>query len=396
MKIKAVIGILIVLVLLISTASAQSSNQDPISGFISWIKNLIQGQSTAAITSSTTFAGWRASNYGYQTHSPPQYWINVANKISSKFPGSTPAGIWLVGETDGDGPGTILYMPSSGTYSNIRFEGADIAEPYLSAFDAAGIKVILQVEPMNGDVNTLIDIVISRYKSHPSVIGFGIDLGWYKTCTEGCKPTTENVISWNNKLHSYSSDYTLMLVHYDTDKIPTGIPTDILIVDNTEDNGNLATLVSENVLMEEEYPNNPYGAQIGSTSDMPIWSAKTDPVKDIGDAIRTGTGRPISIFWSDESIVTLFPPAIYNLVLTPTPTVTTTATPTSTATPVVTQTSIQTQLPTPTPTHTHTPTQTVQPDIQTVNSEMINPLFYLILIGIVIVVLIYNKKKNKK
>jgi hypothetical protein len=269
---------------------------------------------TLALASDLPLAGWRSSAYGYQTASPPSYWINVANDISSKFPGTTPGGIWLVGETDGDpATGTILYMPSSGTYPNIRFEGGDIAEPYLTAFDSAGIKVILQVEPMNADVNTLIDIVMNRYKNHPSVIGFGVDNEWYKTCSEGCKATAAEVTSWNNQLHSINPNYILMIKHFDEAKLPTGIPTDVLVVDDDEDNGNLNTLVSEHVSMANTYPNNPYGAQYGYPSDQNIWGSMSGPVKQIGDAIKSAlNSRVISIFWVDFSITTIYPPSTWD------------------------------------------------------------------------------------
>jgi hypothetical protein len=271
-----------------------------------------------AVTGSGSYlplAGWRSSAYGYQTGSPPSYWINVAKDISSKFPGTTPGGIWLVGETDGDpATGTILYMPSSGTYSNIRFEGGDIAEPYLTAFDNAGVKVILQVEPMNADVNTLIGIVMNRYKNHPSVIGFGVDNEWYKTCSEGCKATAAEVTSWDNTLHAINSNYVLMIKHFDEAKLPTGIPADVLVVDDDEQNGNLNTLVSEHVAMASHYPNNPYGAQYGYPSDSNIWSSMSNPVKQIGDAIKTAlSNRIISVFWVDFSIKTIYPPATWNV-----------------------------------------------------------------------------------
>jgi hypothetical protein len=272
------------------------------------------GSSAASTTQSISLAGWRSSSYGYQTASPPSYWINVANDVSSKFPGTTPGGIWLVGETDGDpATGTVLYMPSSGSYPNIRFEGSDIAEPYLTAFDNAGVKVILQVEPMNADINTLIDIVMNRYKSHPSVIGFGVDNEWYKTCSDGCKATAAEVTSWNDKLHSINPNYILMIKHFEESKLPTGIPTDVLVVCDDEDNGNLNTLVSEHVSMAGTYPSNPYGAQYGYPSDQNIWGGMTDPVKQIGDAIKNGlNSRAISVFWVDFSIKTIYPTATWN------------------------------------------------------------------------------------
>lgn len=261
----------------------------------------------------TVYAGWRSSAYGYQIASPPSYWVNVATAMSKKFPGTTPGGIWLVGETDGNpATGTLLYMPSSGSYPNIRFEGADIAEPYLKAFDAAGVKVILQVEPMNADIMTLIDIVMNRYKDHPSVIGFGIDNEWYKTCPDGCKATAADVISWNNKLHSINPDYILMIKHFEESKLPTGIPADVLVIGDDEQNGDLDTLVSEHIAMENQYPNNPYGAQIGYPSDNNIWDSMSDPAKQLGLPIQTAIGRPISVFWVDFSITKVFPPSQYN------------------------------------------------------------------------------------
>jgi hypothetical protein len=269
-------------------------------------ENDMDSYSDPEVVESVILAGWRSSIYGYQQEQPPSYWVDVAKDISSKFPGTTPGGIWLVGETDGNGPGTILYMPSSGSYSNVNFEGDDASEAYLTAFDNAGVKVILQVEPMDADVNTLIDIVMNRYKNHKSVIGFGIDIEWYGTCSDGCKPTASDVTSWYSHLHTINPNYILMIKHFEESKLPTGIPSDILIICDDEENGNLNTLVSEHKAMENRFPNNPFGAQYGYPSDKKIWQGMSDPVKQIGSAIEDAIGRPISLFWVDFSIQQLY------------------------------------------------------------------------------------------
>lgn len=267
-----------------------------------------------AFASDIPLAGWRSSAYGYQTGSPPSYWINVANDISSKFPGTSPGGIWLVGETDGyPATGTLLYMPSSGSYPNIRFEGGDISEPYLDAFDSAGVKIILQVEPMNANISDLIDIVMNRYKHHTSVIGFGVDNEWYKTCSDGCKATAEEVIFWNNKLHSINPNYILMIKHFDESKLPTGIPSDILVLCDDEDNGNLGTLVSEHEAVADRFPGNPFGAQYGYPSDENIWGGMDDPVFEVGEAVASALSpRAISFFWVDFSIEEIYPPSTWD------------------------------------------------------------------------------------
>ncbi|MBN2202572.1 MAG: hypothetical protein JW700_00065 [Candidatus Aenigmarchaeota archaeon] len=264
-------------------------------------------ESNYLFVESKILAGWRSSMYGYQQQKPPSYWVDVAKDISSKFPGTVPGGIWLVGETDGSGPGTLLYMKSTGSYPNIAFEKGDVSEEYLNAFDKANVKVILQVEPMSADINTLIDIVMSQYKHHSSVIGFGVDIEWYGTCNDGCKPSAEDVISWNDKLHSINQNYTLMIKHFEESKLPTGIPSNILIVCDDEENGKLNTLVSEHALMESKFKNNPFGAQYGYPSDKNIWQDMQDPIKQLGNAIEDRIGRPISHFWVDFSIMDLYP-----------------------------------------------------------------------------------------
>ena len=103
-----------------------------------------------------------------------------------------------------------------------------------------------------------------------------------------------------------------MIKHFEESKLPTGIPTDILVIDDDEQNGNLNTLVSEHVAMENQYPDNPYGAQIGYPSDNNIWGGMSDPAKQVGFAIQTAIGRPISVFWVDFSITKVFPLSKYN------------------------------------------------------------------------------------
>ncbi|VVB51197.1 Carbohydrate binding domain protein [uncultured archaeon] len=264
--------------------------------------------SISGVAEATTYAGWRSSPYGEQTSRPAMYWINVANTMAAKFPGSTPFGVWLVGEAVDDG--TLLYMPCTST-TNINCRGSDIYEPYLSAFDAAGVKVILQVEPRNANVPTLINIVMNRYKKHPSVIGFGIDNEWFGTCTEGCTATAAQVTSWNKALHAINPNYVLMIKHFDELKLPTGIPTDILVVCDDQFNINLPSLVEEHRTLASRFPKNPFVAQIGYPSDKAIWGTMSDPAKTIGTAIQTAVRKPISVIWVDFSITTVFPPSKY-------------------------------------------------------------------------------------
>ena len=72
---------------------------------------LIETASGASIQT----AGWRSSEYGYQ--SDPVYLIDMANQMAAKFPGSSPGGVYVVGEIYG-APGNyidnVLIVPKAG------------------------------------------------------------------------------------------------------------------------------------------------------------------------------------------------------------------------------------------------------------------------------------------
>jgi len=63
-------------------------------------------------------------------------------------------------------------------YPDIHFSGSDQNEQYLNYFDSKGMKMILQVEPGQADVSTLIRLVLDKYGHHPCVTGFGVDVEW--------------------------------------------------------------------------------------------------------------------------------------------------------------------------------------------------------------------------
>jgi len=176
-----------------------------------------------SVNETNNLVGWRSSEYGYQQEQPPSYWVNVANEMSSKFPNSEPSGIWILG-TKQDNEFCYLQFPNpGGTYDYINFSSQDENEEYLDAFDAAEIKVWLQVEPGNADVETLIDLVFNQYKHHSSVIGFGVDVEWLENTRSrnGRAVTNAEAQAWLNKIKSYDSNYKLFLKHWETNKMPT-------------------------------------------------------------------------------------------------------------------------------------------------------------------------------
>jgi hypothetical protein len=73
----------------------------------------------------------------------------------------------------------IFQSPQSSGYLR-SISDIDQAEPYLQEFDREGQKVILSIQPGKADIPQLIDLMLSRYGHHQSIIGVNGDLEWEK------------------------------------------------------------------------------------------------------------------------------------------------------------------------------------------------------------------------
>jgi len=106
-----------------------------------------------------TYVGVAIHPAGYQTDYSPNYWVNAINHISAKVPNSEPIAVWVIGVAESSGICHLLFPGPQGSYPSISFLSTDNNEEYLDAFDIAGIKVWLTVEPSDADVETLIGLV---------------------------------------------------------------------------------------------------------------------------------------------------------------------------------------------------------------------------------------------
>lgn len=93
------------------------------------------------------------------------------------------------------------------------YNQTDKVEPYLNKFDEDGLKVILSIQPNRADVSDLIDIVLSRYGHHKSVIGINVDLEWKLSGNPNHVNTAERDL-WLKKIQSYNPKYKLFLTYF--------------------------------------------------------------------------------------------------------------------------------------------------------------------------------------
>lgn len=252
------------------------------------------------------FAGVRSSNYGIKPFPAPPGWETAIKTMAGYFEGSTPCAVWIVGELSRPRDCHLFFPGDGKQYTHIQFDPVDKHETYLSAFDKAGIKVFLQVEPANADMNTLIDLVLGRYKHHPCVVGFGVDVEWHREADNpswGVKVDDAMAQQWEVRIKSHNPKYRMFLKHWDNRWMPPKYRGDIVFVDDSQELKDLNAMVTEfvNDWANVFYPNTVL-FQIGYRSDRPWWSKLENPPKTIGNALRTRIKQDLGIIWVDFTL----------------------------------------------------------------------------------------------
>jgi len=251
------------------------------------------------------FAGVRSSIYGLKPFPGPDSWKKAIMAMAGHHPGATPVAVWIVGHL-GRPRDCVLEFPGDGqAYPDIRFDEFDRHEPYLEAFDRAGIKVFLQVEPAHADVKTLIDLVLGRYGKHPSVIGFGVDVEWHREADrpqEGVPVDDDTGRQWEAWVKAHDPAYRLFIKHWDERWLCPTYRGDIVFVDDSQIVDSAEALVKEFEAWGKHFYPNPVMFQIGYPSDRPWWSKMPEPPKTLGRAIAARIDQPCGIVWVDFTL----------------------------------------------------------------------------------------------
>jgi len=259
-------------------------------------------------------AGLRASNYGISPFPDPTWWVNSINSMASRFPGSVGEQIAVVVEVSGGGGRGNCWahfpQPATGTWPNVNWDDADLFESTFDAFDASGIKVWLQVEPARCDVPMLIDLLMLQYGHHPSVIGFGVDVEWYrKDLARFGKPVTDaEAQAWVTQTRGYNAGYLVFLKHWLTEKMPPTYRTGLVFIDDSQGHGSLNAMVAEFSNWGQTFAPAPVGFQYGYQSDKTWWSSLNDPPRTIGNALLAAIPNTRDLVWVDFTAYDIWPP----------------------------------------------------------------------------------------
>ena len=258
-------------------------------------------------------AGFRYSTYGTPQDPGPEYWNMVGQRLAEKFPGAHPETIWIVSNIYGEG--TYLNFPCEterGTLTDpyIKCGFANMNEQALNLFDENGFKVWLQVEAGNADMEELIRIVLGHYKEHPSVIGFGVDVEWYKSTDGplGVPITDAEAKRWVQVAQAVNPNYKLFLKHWEIDWMPPTYREDIVFINDHQSFEDLEAMLANFTAWGEHFAPAPVGYQFGNASDHKWWKPMEDPVKKIGQTLLDEIPNTTALFWVDFTITQLFPP----------------------------------------------------------------------------------------
>ena len=253
-------------------------------------------------------AGFRWSVYGPKYNPGPEYWARVGREMAARFPGATPEAIWIVSRVRGEG--TQFNFPVSAAEPGIEGTAEDGNEEALALFDELGFRVWLQVEPSFVPVEPLIDLVLARYRQHRCVVGFGIDVEWYRSFTpdEGQAVTDAEAAAWLAAVRRHDPSYRLFLKHFEAEKMPPTMRDGLLFIDDSQIYPSLDAMVDEFTEWARTFAPAPVAFQYGYLSDRPWWVKLDDPPAEIGRRILEVAPNTAGLFWVDFSVLEVFPP----------------------------------------------------------------------------------------
>lgn len=168
------------------------------------------------------------NNFDFQR--PAEDWSDAA----LKFGGQNSVIDLVVAQANIDGL-TYLSFPYENKEYLYSSSQTDTVEPYLDKFDSEGLKVILSIQPLNANATQIIEILLSRYGHHESIIGVNIDLEWKETGTPYYVSNEERDV-WLNEIKRHNPQLKLFLTYFeDYTHFPEDKPDLVILYDGEKD-----------------------------------------------------------------------------------------------------------------------------------------------------------------
>jgi hypothetical protein len=155
----------------------------------------------------------------------------------------------------------------------------------------------------------LMNLVMQRYGHHPSIIGFGVDVEWYRRDLNatGLPVTNTQARAWVTRARSYNDSYRVFLKHWEIGKMPTSYRSGLVFIDDSQGFNSLNALVNEFEVWGDHFAPSPVGFQYGYGADRPWWRNLTNPPRTIGRALLNRIPNTRDLIWVDFTAYRIWP-----------------------------------------------------------------------------------------
>ncbi len=155
------------------------------------------------------------------------------------------------------------------------------------------------------------DLVLKQYKHHASVIGFGIDVEWFKnarTSDSNAIVTDALAKAWEAKVKAHNQKYRLFVKHFRKEDLPPAYRGDVVFVDDSQQFKSLDSFLSEFKEFADFFYPNTVMFQIGYRADRVWWNEIAAPIpKTLGEKLAARTRQDCGIVWVDFTLRDVLP-----------------------------------------------------------------------------------------
>jgi hypothetical protein len=270
---------------------------------------LCQAPSDQPRQSELLTVGLRRSSYGLRSkNADDAWWVARAKAYASLFPGARPAIIQIVSGYQGDGS-TEFGFAKPATYTGptdrMTFRPGSLDhQRALAAYDAAGVKAIIQFEPGDADMLLCLEIAHKALGGHSSLIGYGIDAEWYFTRQspkkEGLPVPDSAAKAWLEKTIALNKDFTFFIKHFNSKHLPPAYRhKQLWFLDDSQQFRGQDDFLAEFKDWAKAVEGSQVGYQFGYPADGKWWSKLSSPPKQLGSLLRNEIPACRWLFWVD-------------------------------------------------------------------------------------------------
>jgi hypothetical protein len=266
--------------------------------------------SAGASAPAPLYVGLRRSSYGLRMQNGDDgWWLSRAKTFATNFPGAQPLILQIVSNYQDDGSTEIEFKrPESyqGPTTHMTFRrGSKLNhEQALSAYDAQGLKAILQFEPGNADVAACFEMAHLAFGRHPCIIGLAIDAEWFRkkesTDQTGLPIPDADAQRWMEQVLRFNPSWLLVLKHFEAKHLPPKYRHPHLwFLTDSQEFASQTEWMTDMRDWAAAFKGSPLGAQFGYAKDQKWWAKAALPPVDPGRALLKDLLDYRMILWVD-------------------------------------------------------------------------------------------------